>query len=92
VNHREVENGIRKLDPKMRETGDRIFRVVCPAGHYLGQTKRSRQPGGKDLSPILQGQMATQLHVSQAFFRELVGCTKGLQEYLELQDHAGCGR
>ncbi len=85
-----AETAVRKLEPEARETGDRQFRIRCPAGHYLGFTKMSRKPGGRDLSDQLQGLMCTQLGVPRSFWRDLAGCTKSRADYLALLDHAGC--
>jgi len=90
VKHGEAAAAVDKLSPKKRDTGDRIFNVLCDGDHVIGWTKMSRRPSGEDLSHNLEGLMVRQLQVTKPFWRELAGCTKGRSDYLALRDHAGC--
>lgn len=51
----------------------------------------SRQHRRKDLSSNLQGLMRQQLGITNAFWTDLVGCTKGRPDYLAVHGHDTCG-
>jgi len=91
VKIRDVDTGIKKLNPLPKEGDHKVYRVLCPVGHYIGQTHHSHKPGTTEVGPALVGAMATQLHIDRTFFRDMVGCTKGYDEYLAMRGHDACG-
>jgi hypothetical protein len=91
VTFAEVERAVRKLEPRITETGDRILRVYCPAGHKVGWTKVSRKSGsGKDVGRTIAAAIPNQLGITRLLFREIADCSKSRPEYLVATYHEGC--
>ncbi len=86
MNFGDVERGVRKLDPEVRDTGDRIFNVFCDEGHWLARTKISRRPK-KDLGYDLQRAIPIQLGIPKDLWVEIVGCRKSREAFLMHHGH-----
>jgi hypothetical protein len=86
----DAEFGVGKLEPLPRDTGDRVFKVLCPALHTISITKVSTHGASKDLSAFLEGRMASNLKITKAWWRELVKCDHDRDEYLVVTDHGSC--
>jgi hypothetical protein len=87
----DLEERVRKLTDIYRDSGDRIYSVVCYCGTLLATTKVGLHRGTKkDVGwPILK-QIPRQLHVSGRFWRDVVRCTHGRDDYLEERGHGDC--
>ena len=87
----DLEERVRKLTKVYRDSGDRIYSVVCYCGTLLATTKVGLHRGSKKEVgwPVLK-QFPRQLHVAGRFWREVVDCTAGRDEYLAERGHAAC--
>jgi hypothetical protein len=86
----DVKRGVQKLtDSPPRITTDILWTVECPAcGIYLGWTKVSKKPDGTDLGRFIEGSIPHQLNIPSALWRDIAGCTRGLDEYLASRGHS----
>jgi hypothetical protein len=86
---RDVERAVRKLEPEVRDTGDRICKVYC-CGTVVGWTKVSRKQGrNSEVGPRLLALIPKQLEIERRLFEDIAGCTKGRREYLDARGHVG---
>jgi hypothetical protein len=88
VKKRDVEKGIAKLRPEVREGDHRFFNVFCDQKHMVGWTKVSRLADNDDLGPDLQSAIPRQLGIPKSLFGDICGCTKARSEYLEAVGHS----
>jgi hypothetical protein len=86
VNKGEAERGVRKLTDEVVNTGHQVFRVHCDCGAYLGQTHLSHAAKASDIGH-LDSEMAKQLHITVALFRDITGCSKKRADYLAARGH-----
>ena len=91
MNQRDALSGLDKLEAEEYRPGADhwFFRVRCRQGHYFVNTKLSHKPGRNVLGPDLVAQMARQLLIQPAFWRQIAGCTRGRDDYLAV---ARCDR
>ena len=87
----DLEERVRKLTAEYRDSGDRIYKVRCHCGLVLGTTKVGRHRGRKKEVgyPILK-QIPIQLKIGGDLWREIVGCSKSLPEYIVARGHEAC--
>lgn len=87
----ELERRVRKLTKEYRDTGDRIYTVVCRCGMVLGTTKVGRHRGQKkDVGQPVMKQIPRQLKIDGPLWREIAGCSQGRPEYIAARGHEGC--
>jgi hypothetical protein len=80
---RNVERALtRKLGMVVDQRDHRVYKLHVE-GTFVAQTKVSRGSGYDTLGRDLVSAMAHDLNVPVRFFRELVGCTKGVDDYLQ---------
>jgi hypothetical protein len=86
---RETERALTlKLGMEMTERDHRVYKLHVE-GRFVAQTKVSRGSGHGTLGRELVGAMARDLQVPTRLFRELVDCTKELDDYLQHLEDAG---
>jgi hypothetical protein len=88
MNFADIERGVRKLQPTVRETDHRIFLVVCTCGTLLGRTKVSRK-ASDTVGKAIASSIPRQLNIPRSLWAEIAGCSKGRGEYLAHFGHAG---
>lgn len=72
-----------KLGMDLDQRDHRVYRLRI-GGRLVAQTKVSRGTGHDTIGEDLVKAMARDLGVPTPFFRGLVSCTKGFEEYREL--------
>jgi hypothetical protein len=84
LSRRDVERALsRKLDMVLDEDRDHRFYLLVVNGKPAVRTKVSTGSGYRTLGDDLVGAMARQLNVPIPFFRDIVSCAKGQDDYLQ---------
>ena len=71
---------LRKLQAEEESGKHHIYRVSDDDGTFLGETYISR--GEAEIGDPLLGQMARELNISLALWRDIIRCPKGRSEYI----------
>ncbi len=80
---RTVERALKnKLGMTMDQRDHRVYKLYV-ADQFVAQTKVSRGSGHETLGRELVSAMAHDLNVPVRLFREIAGCTKGLDDLLQ---------
>ena len=80
---RDVERALtQKMGMEMTQRDHRVYKLHYQ-GSFVAQTKVSRGSGHVTLGRELVSAMARDLQIPSRFFRGLVDCTRGLDDYLQ---------
>lgn len=83
LRRRNVERALTaKLGMTLDERDHRVYKLHIE-GRFIAQTKVSRGSGYDTLGRELVSAMARDLNGPARFFRDIAGCTKGPDEYLQ---------
>lgn len=87
MKRREAERGVRKLTDDEENRDHQFFYISCPeCGETFGRTHLSHGAKGQEIGHR-ESDMARQLGIPLALFRELADCSKGQPEYLAARGH-----